>query len=89
MRVRTFPSKETREVFLDLSKALDIVWYEWLIYKLKCSDISGDLLLLIKTSLDNRQQRVVVNGKLSSRATVSAGVLSGSIFLPYLNKRHC
>ena len=41
------PSKETRAVFLDLSKAFDRVWHEGLIYKLKCNGVSGDLLLLI------------------------------------------
>ena len=30
-------SKETREVFLDLSKAFDTVWNEGLIYRLRCN----------------------------------------------------
>ena len=57
------PSKETRAVFLDLSKAFDRVWHEGLLYKVKCSCVSGDLLILIRNFLTDRQQRVVLNGK--------------------------
>jgi len=56
------PSKETRAVFLDLSKAFDRVWHEGLLYKLKCSGVSGDLLILIRNFLTDRQQRVLLNG---------------------------
>ena len=84
------PSKETRAVFLDLSKAFDRVWHEGLIYKLKCNGVSGDLLLLIQNFLSDRQQRVVLNGKCSNWATVSAGMPQGSVlgpllFLTYIN----
>ena len=41
------PSKETRAVFLGLSKVFDRVWHKELMYKLKCSGVSGDLLSLI------------------------------------------
>ena len=84
------PSKETRSVFLDLSKAFDRVWHEGLLYKLECNGITGNLLTLIEDYLANRKQRVVLNGKSSPWATISAGVPQGSVlgplfFLVYIN----
>ena len=45
------PSLETRGVFLDISKALDRVWHEGLLFKLKSYGITGPLLTLIKSFL--------------------------------------
>ena len=53
-----YPSLETRGVFLDISKAFDRVWHEGLLYKLKSYGINGPLLILIKSFLTNRFQRV-------------------------------
>ena len=36
-----FSSKETRAVLLDISKALDKVWHEGLLFKLECNDVSS------------------------------------------------
>ena len=84
------PSKETRSVFLDLSKAFDRVWHEGLLYRLECNGITGNLLTLIQDYLANRKQRVVLNGKSSEWATISAWVPQGSVlgplfFLVYIN----
>ena len=50
---------ETREVFLDISKAFDKVWHEGLLLKLKQNGISGNLLNVITDFLYQRKQRVV------------------------------
>ena len=55
-----FPSRETRAVFLDISKAFDKVWHDGLILKLKNHGISGPLLALIESYLSNRKQRIVL-----------------------------
>ena len=84
------PSRETRAVFLDFSKAFDKVWHEGLLYKFECNGISRNLLKLIRNFLSNRKQRVLLNGKNSEWAEISAGVPQGSVlgplfFLVYIN----
>ena len=75
---------EIRGVFLDLSKAFDKVWHQGLHYKLRQSGISGELLNILRDFLDNRTQRVILNGRYSSWAKVEAGVPQGSILGPLL-----
>ena len=48
-----FPSRETRSVFLDISKAFDKVWHD------------GPLLALMESYLSNHKQRIVLNEKCS------------------------
>ena len=42
-----------RVTFLDISKSLDDVWYEGLIFKLKTYDVESNLLKLLE-NLSNR-----------------------------------
>ena len=73
-----------RANFLDISKAFDKVWHEGLIFKLEHTGISGNLLSLLKSFLNNRLQRVVRNGQCSNWSSVLAGVPQGSILGPLL-----
>ena len=73
-----------------MSKAFDKVWHDRLIYKLRQVSISGEALPLINSFLNNRFQRVILNGQSSNWLPVKAGVLQGSIlgslfFLVYIN----
>ena len=61
-----FPSRETRTVFSDISKAFDKVWHEGLLFKLKSYGISGCLFSVLEDFLENCQQHVVLNGKNSN-----------------------
>ena len=63
--------------FLDISKAFDKVWHQGLHYKLRQNGISGELLNILTDFLDNRTQRVILNGQYSSWAKVEAGVPQG------------
>ena len=59
------PSLEVRGVFLDLSKAFDRVWHDGLLCKLKSNGTDGNFFKLIKSYLNNRCQRVVLNSQSS------------------------
>ena len=85
-----FPSRETRAVFLDISKAFDKVWHDGLLFKLKNYGISGSLFTVIKDFLSNRQKLVVLNGKSSCWSSITTGLPQGSVlgplfFLIYVN----
>ena len=77
-------------VFLDISKAFDKVWHQGLHYKLRQSSIFDESLKILTDFLDNRMQRVILNGQYSSQAKIEAGVPQDSIlglllFLIYIN----
>ena len=59
------PTVDVRGVFLDLSKAFDKFWHNGIIFKLKAYGVHGELLLLLKNYVENREQRVVLNGQTS------------------------
>ena len=82
--------KDIQLIFFDISKAFDKVWHKGLIFKLRQIGVGGSLLSFFENYLDNRKQRVVVNGKHSSYQCINAGVPQGSVlgpllFLVYIN----
>ena len=62
----------------------DKVWHEGLLYKIESICISGKLLNLLRSFLNDRYQRVVINGQHSDWAPILAGVPQGSILGPLL-----
>ena len=73
-----------RGVFLDISIAFDKVWHDGFIFKLKSYDVEGELLLLLKNYLRNREQRVALNGQTSEWKRIYSGVPQGSALGPLL-----
>ena len=66
------------------------MWHDGLLFKLKSYGISGCLFSVLEDFLDNRQQRVVLNGKMSNWSLVTASLPQGSVlgplfFLTYIN----
>ena len=78
------PSLEVQGNFFDISKAFDKVWHEGLLYKLESIGISGNLLNLFCSFLNDRYQRVVINGQHSDWAPILAKVPQSSILGPLL-----
>ena len=77
-------SLEVRAVFLDICKAFDKVWHDGLIFKLKQNGVSGSLLMVLQNYLNNRKQRVVLNGSYSGFSAVESGVYQGCVLGPLL-----
>ena len=76
--------KEVRTVFLDISKAFDRVWHAGLLKKLEALGLRNPLLQWFESYLENRLQRVVIEGHTSDWERVSSGVPQGSVLGPLL-----
>ena len=66
-------------IYLDFSKAFDVVCHKRLLVKLRAIGISGKVLAWIEDWLSNRRQKVIVEGESSEWASVESSVLQGSV----------
>ena len=73
---------------LDFSKAFDTVPHAGLLRKLEHYGIDSKILLWITNFLNNRKQRVVVDGSFSNYADVESGVPQGTVLGPLLFLLH-
>ena len=75
---------QVHTVYLDFRKAFDSVPHGRLIKKLEGYGIRGNLLNWLISFLQNRQQRVVINGNMSKWTDVISGIPQGPILGPIL-----
>ena len=66
-------------MYMDLSKAFDIINHDLLLAKLRAYGFRASVLNLLYSYLKNRKQKVVINNKASSFELVIPGVPQGSI----------
>ena len=70
-----------RGTFVTISKVFED---EGLIFKLQTYDINGKLVNLMQDLLNSRQQRVILNGQMSSGEKVLLGEPQGSVLDSFL-----
>ena len=76
--------KDTAMVMLDMEKAFDTVCHYSLLYKMIKLNISPYLIKLIQSYLKERSFQVKLDGSLSRKRRIAAGIPQGSILGPLL-----
>ena len=64
---------------MDICEAFDKVWHDGLIFKLKAYGTEVELFPLFENYLQNREQRVALNGQKSEWRKINSGVSQGSL----------
>lgn len=76
--------KTTVTALFDVEKAFDRVWHAGLIWKMGRLGFPSHLIKIIAHYLANRSYRVSIDGSLSRRMPIPAGVPQGSVLGPVL-----
>lgn len=76
-------------VYVDLKGAFDRVWRHGLMYKIARIGISGNMLKWLESYLEDRNITVSVNGHLSNKLILDAGVPQGAVLSPILFNIMC
>ena len=71
-------------IFLDLTKAFDLINHSILLKKLKLYQFSSTTLNWFTSYLTNRSQTVMISGKMSEPGHITSGVPQGSVLGPLL-----
>ena len=76
--------KQIDTIYMDFKKAFDTVPHRRLIGKLKSYHISAELTRWIENFLEEREQHVGINGKVSRWHKIMSGIPQGSVLGPFL-----
>ena len=74
----------TRAIFLDFSKAFDMIWKEGLLFKLRKLKLHGNIYNYISNFLTDRTIQVRIGNSISTPYKIANGVPQGSVISPLL-----